>query len=86
MRKMRPWVPWVGVTGMFVPLWFCGFIALVAPWWVVPIAFVVWVVMFVLCLMWFNRRPWWVFAMPFIAMVLWFGTVAAGGAWLGWTA
>lgn len=84
--KWRRSGPWVGMVGLLVALWFYGFVALVAPWWVVPIMLAVWLVFFVAGLLNFSRRPLLVLALPFVAMGLWFGVISAGGAWWGWTA
>lgn len=78
--------PWVGVAGMLVALWFYGFMALVAPWWVVPIMVALWIPMFLVVLKSFNRRPWVAFAMPLFALVVWFVTLVAGARWWGWQA
>ena len=78
--------PWFGLAGMIVALWFYGFVGLVAPWWVVPLMLLLWGAMLVVLLRSWARRPLLAFAMPFIAFGAWFGIVAAGGAWWGWTA
>jgi hypothetical protein len=33
----------------------------------------------------FRRRSYLVLAVPVVAAVVWFGTLSAGEAWLGWT-
>jgi hypothetical protein len=58
---------------------------LVAPLWAVVILIIVWVVLFVVGCLWFRRRPWWTLLLPVVAAVVWFGTMSAGEAWLGWT-
>lgn len=71
---------------MFVALWFYGFVAVVAPVWMVPVMLVLWLALLVVQLRNFTRRPLIAFAMPFAAFALWAVIVAAGGRWLGWTA
>jgi hypothetical protein len=82
----RRWAPWFGAAGMLVTLWFYGFVGLVAPWWVVPLMLLLWVALSVVA--WRNAatRPGVSLLMPFVAMATWFGIVAAGGAWFGWSA
>ena len=82
----RRWGPWVGAAGMLVTLWFYGFVGLVAPWWVVPLMLLLWVALSVVA--WRNAatRPGVSLLMPLVAMAMWFGVVAAGGAWFGWSA
>jgi len=53
-----------------------------------PWLFLLWVVFLVL--VWvgvrlFRRRSFLVLAVPVVAAALWFGTLSAGEAWLGWT-
>ena len=71
---------------MVVALWFYGFVALVAPWWVVPLMLALWAVLVWVGIKNFSRRPILVLVLPFIAMTLWFAIVAAGGRWWGWEA
>ena len=62
------------------------FVGLVAPWWVVPLMLLLWVALSVVA--WRNAatRPGVSLLMPLVAMAMWFGVVAAGGAWFGWSA
>jgi hypothetical protein len=59
---------------------------LVAPGWAVVVLVVVWLALLVLGVLWFRRRPWWVVPLPLLAAAVWFGSISAGEAWLGWTA
>jgi hypothetical protein len=74
------------MAGMLVALWFYVFIALVAPWWMVPVMVALWIALFVVAVRSFSRRPLLVLVLPFVAMAVWFGVVSAGGAWWGWEA
>ena len=71
---------------MVVALWFYGFVALVAPWWVVPLMLALWVGLLWVAVRSFSRRPWLTVLTPVAAMGLWFAIVSAGGAWWGWSA
>ncbi len=71
---------------MLVALWFYGFIGLVAPWWVVPLMVLVWLVLAAVAWRSHLRRPWVPLLMPVVALAVWFGVVVAGGAWWGWSA
>jgi len=59
---------------------------LAAPGWAVVLLIAVWVALFVVGCVWFRRRPWWLLLLPVAAALIWFGTMSAGEAWLGWTA
>jgi len=53
-----------------------------------PWLFLLWVVFLVLAsvgVRLFRRRSYLVLAVPVAAAVVWFGTLTAGAAWLGWT-
>jgi len=53
-----------------------------------PWLFLLWVVFLVLVsvgVRLFRRRSYLVLAVPVAAAVVWFGTLSAGEAWLGWT-
>jgi hypothetical protein len=58
---------------------------LMAPLWAVAGLVVVWLVLFVLGCVWFRRRPLRTLPIPVVAALIWYGTMSAGGAWLGWT-
>ncbi|MEO5853326.1 MAG: hypothetical protein ABIQ15_12510 [Nocardioides sp.] len=59
---------------------------LVAPWWGVVALLAVWLALFVLACRWWTPHPRWLPGVGVVAILVWFGLVAAGGAWLGWTA
>ena len=53
-----------------------------------PWLFLLWVVFLVLVTVGvrlFRRRSYLVLGVPVVAAVVWFGTLTAGEAWLGWT-
>ena len=55
-----------------------------APWWVVALLLVAWVVALVQACRWFVRRP---VAVPVLSVLLglgWFAVVMAGARWLDW--
>ena len=57
---------------------------LVAPWWAVGVLLLVWAAQLVLCLSWFVRRPSWVPWVGAVSIVVWFCSLLAGAALLGW--
>jgi hypothetical protein len=57
---------------------------LYAPWYVVTLLTVVWVVLFVLGTRWFMTRPWRVALLPVLMVLIWFGTTLLGAFVLGW--
>ena len=59
---------------------------LVAPAWAVVVLLLVWAALLGLACAWWTRHPTWVPGVAVASIGLWFGLVAAGGAWLGWTA
>lgn len=59
---------------------------LMAPAWAIIVLLFIWVGLFVLALRWFRQHPFRVIALPVLAAALWFGTLYAGEALLGWTA
>jgi hypothetical protein len=53
---------------------------LLAPWWVVGLLLVLWLVLFVIACSWFTPHPKRVVVVPVVAVVLWFGIVVAVAA------
>jgi hypothetical protein len=52
----------------------------------VVVLMVVWVALFVVACAWWSLHPRWVPGLAVFAVVLWFLSVTAGGALLGWSA
>jgi len=46
----------------------------------------VWLVLFVLCCVWWTPHPKRLVFVAVFAMVFWFCALTAGGAWLDWSA
>ncbi|MCW2795023.1 hypothetical protein [Nocardioides sp.] len=84
-NAISPW-PFVGMAGMAATLFLYAVSGLVAPWWGVALLLVFWLVLFVIACRWWTPHPRRMLALPVIAVVVWFGTLTAGGIWLGWTA
>lgn len=78
--------PWIGLVGLVAVLWLYGASALVVPLWAVAALVLAWLVQLVLAIRWFHKRPYVVLLLPVAALVLWVAVVAAGAAWLGWSA
>ena len=75
----------VAMVAMLVLAPFFLAAGLMAPVWAVVGLIVVWLVLFVLGCVWFRRRPLWTLPIPVLAVLIWWGTMTAGEAWLGWT-
>jgi hypothetical protein len=76
----------IGMSGMACVLFLVLASGLVAPAWAVVLLTLVWLVLFVLGVRWFMHHPWRVAALPVVMVAVWFATVSAGAALLGWTA
>ena len=75
----------VAMVAMLVIAPFFLAAGLMAPLWAIVGLVVIWLVLFVLGCVWFRRRPLWTLPLPVLAALIWFGTMSAGEAWLGWT-
>ncbi len=82
---VSPW-PFVGMAGMACAFFLYAASGLVAPWWAVVVLMAVWVALFVVACAWWSLHPRWVPGLAVFAVVLWFASVTAGGALLGWSA
>lgn len=80
-----PW-PFVALAGMATAFFPYAASGLVAPAYGVVLLLLVWLVLFVLCCLWFTRHPKLTLVLPVVAFVILFAVVYAGGRWLGWTA
>ena len=85
MPGVSPW-PFVGMVGMACAFFLYGASALVAPWWAVGLLLVVWAALLLVACAWWTPHPRWVPAVAVFAVVLWFASITAGAAFLGWTA
>jgi hypothetical protein len=83
-RRISPW-PFVGLCLVISSLFLYGASGLLAPAWAVVALLATWVVMFVLCFVWWSR-PWRVMALGALAFAWWFVAITAGGILLGWNA
>jgi hypothetical protein len=84
-RRISPW-GFVGVAGMVAMFFPYAASGLVAPYWAVGVLLVVWLVQMVVTCQWFMPHPKRTLVMPVVALVVWIGAIAAGGAFLDWTA
>ncbi|GAB3260102.1 hypothetical protein [Nocardioides dilutus] len=84
-RRISPW-GFVGVAGMAAMFFPYAASGLVAPYWAVGVLIVVWLVQMVVTCRWFMTYPKRTLVMPVVALVVWIGAIAAGGAFLDWTA
>ena len=69
-----------------VPGYFIAVSGLVAPLWAIVLMGVAWLLLALLLFRMVERRSWWTPAIPVLAMAMWFATITAGGAYLGWEA
>lgn len=72
------------MAGLVSALFLYGAGGLLAPWWVVVLLVLVWLVLFGLACRWFTARPVAVAVLPVAAVGLWFAVMVSGGIWLDW--
>jgi hypothetical protein len=63
-----------------------GASGLIVPIWALTLLLFVWLVLFVTACRWWTPHPRRVLLLPVVAVVVLFAVVAAGAAWLGWSA
>lgn len=80
-----PW-PFVGMAGLACAFFLYAASGLLAPWWVVVVLLVLWVLMLILGLAWFTSHPRRVMGVAVFSIVLWFVVMMSGGIFLDWTA
>jgi hypothetical protein len=72
-----------GMAGVFFVYAASG---LIVPVWALTALIFVWLVLFVTACRWWTPHPLRLLVLPVVALVVLFAVVAAGGAWLGWSA
>lgn len=72
-----------GMAGVFFVYAASG---LVVPVWALTGLLFVWLVLFATACRWWTPHPKRLLVLPVVALVVLFAVVAAGGAWLGWSA
>ena len=82
--RISPW-PFVGLVLVVSSLFLYGASGLLAPVWAVVVLLATWLVMFVLCFVWWSR-PAWVVGLGVVSYAWWFAAITAGGVFLDWTA
>ncbi len=84
----RRWVVawWVGLAGHLAVLPWYAASGLVAPPWAVVGLLAIWAALLVVGLRLRTSHPVWMLAIPMLDVAIWFGTISAGDAFLGWTA
>ena len=83
LAKVSPW-GFVGFGGMACVLFLDLGTANVAPWWVTALFLILWVVLFVIAVRWFEPHPGRVPWLPVLALAVWLPTIALGTRNLGW--
>ena len=85
LQRASPW-PFVGMIGMAAAFFLYAASGLVVPVWGLTVLIFVWLVLFVTACRWWTPHPKRLLVLPVVAVAVLFAVVAAGGAWLGWTA
>jgi hypothetical protein len=79
-------VPWIGMVLIVSSFFLYAASGVVAPWWGVAVLVATWLVMFVLCCIWWTPHPGrtlWVGALSF---PIWFLLLVGGALLFGWRA
>lgn len=84
-RRVSP-LPFVGLVLVVSSFFLYAASGLLAPAWAVAALLGTWLVLLVLCFVWWSARPRWVVALGVVAWVWWFVAITAGGVLLDWTA
>jgi prepilin signal peptidase PulO-like enzyme (type II secretory pathway) len=74
------------MAGMAAVFFLYGASGLVVPTWALTGLIFVWLLLFVTACRWWTPHPRRVLLLPVVALVVLFAVVAAGAAWLGWSA
>jgi hypothetical protein len=78
-------IGWLGLLLHLGTLVFYAASGLVAPGWAVVTLLLVWAALLGVAIWLLRTRPLWVPAVPVVAAAIWWGSLTAGEAWLGWT-
>ena len=84
-HKASPW-PFVAMIGMAAAFFLYAASGLIVPIWGLTVLIFLWLVLFVTACRWWTPHPKRLLVLPVVAVVVLFAFVAAGGAWLGWSA
>ncbi len=83
MMQMVRWVSLVLFGGVG---FLYGFSGLIAPGWVVPLLWIVWLTHLFIVIRQWRRRQWVVVSAPLLSWFIWAAVILSGEAFLGWTA
>ena len=79
-------VGWLGLAALLVTLVPYAASGLLVPGWAVALLLLIWLALLATAIRLLRiRRPLYVATVPIVAWLIWFGTLTAGEAWLGWT-
>ncbi|HEX6684558.1 MAG TPA: hypothetical protein VF062_17270 [Candidatus Limnocylindrales bacterium] len=77
---------WVGLLAhLATGVWYAAS-GLLAPMWAIVVLFVIWFGLLALAIYLLRTRPVWTLLVPVAATAIWFASISAGEALLGWTA
>jgi hypothetical protein len=77
---------WLGFVAFLATLIFYVASGLLAPGWAVALLLVIWLALLAVAIQLLRqKRPLWVLVLPVVSWLVWFLTLSAGEAWLGWT-
>jgi hypothetical protein len=79
-------VGWLGLVGHAAIFFWYAASGLVAPGWAVAVLLLLWLALLVVGVWLRRNRPLLTPLVPVAAVALWFAVIAAGDAWLNWTA
>lgn len=83
-RTISPW-PFVGLALVVSSFFLYAFAGLLVPVWAVVVLLLTWLVMFVLCFVWWTPHPRWTVGLGVFAFVWWFAAVTLGGIAFDWS-
>jgi len=84
-RRISPW-PFVGLVLLVSSFFLYAASGLLAPAWAVVVLLATWLVMFVLCFVWWTPHPRRTVVLGIVSFVWWWVAVTAGGIVLDWRA
>lgn len=85
-RGQVSFAPWLGMILIVSSFFLYAASGLVAPWWGIVLMVLVWLVLFVLCCMWWTPYPKRLVWIGLVSYPLWFCLMVGGALVFGWEA